>query len=80
MTRRLLLVALLFASASLQAQTRVATLAPLPTAAPESVGPDAIARLAQRVSERLALIPAGDLVVSDDRRWWPRRKCFTSSR
>ena len=38
MTRRLLLVVLLFASASLQAQTRVATLAPLPTAAPETVG------------------------------------------
>jgi len=38
MTRRLLLVVLLFAGASLQAQTRVATLAPLPTAAPESVG------------------------------------------
>ena len=38
MTRRLLLVVLLCASASLQAQTRVATLAPLPTATAESVG------------------------------------------
>ena len=35
---RCLLIALLLASASLQAQTRVATLAPLPTATPESVG------------------------------------------
>src|SRR6185503_11567974 len=37
-SRRFVLVALLVASASLQAQTRVATLAPLPTATPESVG------------------------------------------
>jgi CubicO group peptidase (beta-lactamase class C family) len=35
---RFVLAALLFATASLQAQTRVATLAPLPTATPESVG------------------------------------------
>jgi len=35
---RFLLIALLLATTSLQAQTRVATLAPLPTAAPESVG------------------------------------------
>ena len=34
----LLLLALLLATAPLQAQTRVATLAPLPTATPESVG------------------------------------------
>jgi len=35
---RVLLIALLLATSSLQAQTRVATLAPLPTATPESVG------------------------------------------
>ena len=35
---RFLLIALLLATTSLQAQTRVATLAPLPTATPESVG------------------------------------------
>jgi CubicO group peptidase (beta-lactamase class C family) len=38
MIKRVLLVALLLAGTSLQAQTRVATLAPLPTAAPQSVG------------------------------------------